>query len=92
MQITDVRIKKGSDPNSKLKAYCSIVLDGMFAIHDLRVVEGSKGLFVSMPSRKTGEGIYKDLMHPITAEARELIQKAIIGAYCASEGRETNIA
>lgn len=92
MQITDVRVRKASGTETKLKAYCSVVLDAMFVVHDVRVVEGVKGLFVSMPRRKTNEGEYRDLAHPITAEARDLIQKAVLDAYLEAERKETVIA
>lgn len=81
MQITDVRVRKAAGTESKLKAYCSVVFDEMFVVHDLRVVEGANGVFVAMPRRKTQEGEYRDLAHPITAEARALIQKAVLDAY-----------
>lgn len=91
MQITDVRVRKASGGESKLKAYCSVVLDGMFVVHELRVVEGANGVFVAMPRRKTAEGEYKDVAHPITAEARELIQKAVLEAYHESERKDAVI-
>lgn len=81
MQISDVRVRKVNSAESKLKAYCSVVFNEMFVVHDVRVVEGANGVFVAMPRRKTGEGEYRDLAHPITAEARALIQKAVLDAY-----------
>ncbi|HEY3369038.1 MAG TPA: septation regulator SpoVG [Symbiobacteriaceae bacterium] len=92
MQVTDVRVRKATGTESKLKAYCSVVLDGMFVVHDVRVVEGVNGMFVSMPRRKTNEGEFKDLAHPITAEAREMIQRAVLDAYFEAERKETVIA
>lgn len=88
MQITDVRIRKATGMESKLKAHCSIVFDNMFVVHDLRVVEGVHGMFVAMPRRKTGEGEFKDMAHPITADARELIQKAVLSAFAEAESKE----
>lgn len=85
MQITDVRVRKANGPESKMKAYCSVVFDEMFVVHDLRIVEGAHGFFVAMPRRKVGEGEYRDLAHPITAEARALIQQAVLDAYHQSE-------
>lgn len=83
MQISDVRVRKNVGPgeSSKVKATVSVVFDNMFVVHDLRVVEGINGMFVAMPRRKTAEGEYKDTAHPITAEAREMIQKAVLEAY-----------
>jgi stage V sporulation protein G len=92
VQVTDVRVRKATGTESKLKAYCSVVLDGMFVVHDVRVVEGVNGMFVSMPRRKTNEGEFKDLAHPITAEAREMIQRAVLDAYFEAERKETVIA
>lgn len=88
MQITDVRIRKANGSESKLKAYCSVVFDDMFVVHELRVVEGANGMFVAMPRRKTNEGEFKDVAHPITAEARELIQKTVITAFNEQEAKE----
>ncbi|HWI62105.1 MAG TPA: septation regulator SpoVG [Symbiobacteriaceae bacterium] len=86
MQISDVRIRKvTSQVETKLKADASIVFDGQFVVHGLRVVEGVNGLFVAMPRRKTAEGEFKDVAHPITAEARELIQKTVLEAYQVAE-------
>lgn len=80
MQITDVRVRR-FEGEGKTRAFCTIVVDGVFAVHELRVVEGSNGLFVAMPSRKTQEGEYKDVAHPITSEARETIQRHVLNAY-----------
>ena len=77
MQITDVRIKR-VDNQSRLKAVVSITFDNAFVVHELRVIEGSNGLFVTMPSRETKSGVYKDIAHPITAVAREEIEKAVL--------------
>lgn len=80
MQITDVRVRR-VETEGKLKAVASIVLDGQFVVHEVRIIQGTNGLFVSMPRRKIGEGEYKDLAHPITAEARELVHKAVLQAF-----------
>lgn len=80
MQITDVRLKKVEGQN-RLKARASITFDECFVVHDLRVIEGDKGLFIAMPSRKLTEGEYKDIAHPINSETRDLIEKAVIDAF-----------
>lgn len=80
MNITDVRIRKIAKEGN-MKAVASITLDNEFAVHDIKVIEGDKGLFIAMPSRRTGEGEYKDIAHPITKESREKIAAAIIEAY-----------
>lgn len=89
MQISDVRVRKVSGLEGKLRAYCSVVFDEMFVIHDLRVMEGVNGVFVAMPRRKTAEGEYRDLAHPITAEARALIHKAVLDAFDAQERQDS---
>ena len=64
-----------------MKAVASVTLDNEFAVHDIKVIEGENGLFIAMPSRKTPEGQYRDIAHPISHEARETIQNAILDAY-----------
>ena len=80
MNITDVRLKKVNS-DGKMKAIASITIDDAFVVRDIRVIEGQNGLFVAMPSRKTPEGEFRDIAHPITSEARELIQGAILKEY-----------
>jgi stage V sporulation protein G len=92
MQITDVRVRKATGMEGKLKAFCSVVIDGVFVVHDLRVVEGAHGLFVAMPRRKTPEGEYKDTAHPITAEAREQVHQAVLTAYQELERKEASVS
>jgi len=78
--ITDVRVRKVLS-EGRMKAIVSVTLDDMFVIHDVKVVEGNRGLFVAMPSRKTPDGEFRDIAHPITTSARELIQSAVLQAY-----------
>ncbi len=80
MQITDVRIRK-IEKEGKMKAVVSITIDEEFVIHDIKIIEGEKGLFIAMPSRKTAEGEYKDIAHPIKSSTRELIQNLILQKY-----------
>lgn len=80
MQITDVRVRKLTK-EGKMKAVVSITLDDMFVIHDIKVIEGEKGLFVAMPSKQSGNGEYRDVAHPINAETRELVQRLILQGY-----------
>ncbi len=80
MDITDVRIKKVSG-EGKMRAVAAIVIDDAFVVRDLRVIEGQNGLFVAMPSRKSADGEYHDIAHPITAEAREMIQAKVLKEY-----------
>ncbi|KAB2953029.1 septation regulator SpoVG [Heliorestis acidaminivorans] len=80
MNITDIRVRK-VNLEGKMKAIVSVTFDHAFVIHDVKVVEGQKGLFVAMPSRRTPEGEYRDIAHPISANAREIISKAVLDAY-----------
>ena len=80
MEITDIRIKKVEDKN-RLKAVVAITIDNSFVIHELRLIEGDKGLFLAMPSRKLADGSFRDIAHPINIETRELLEKLIIEAY-----------
>ena len=80
MQITDVRIRKIAK-EGKMKAIVSITLDGEFVVHDIKVIEGEKGLFIAMSSRRAGDGEYRDIAHPINSETREMIQNIILERY-----------
>ena len=80
MQITDVRIRKIAI-EGKLKALVSITLDVELVVHDIKVIEGEKGLFIAMPSRRAGDGEYRDIAHPINSETREMIQNIILEKY-----------
>ena len=80
MQITDVRIRK-VEKEGKMKAVVSITIENEFVIHDIKVIEGEKGLFIAMPSRKATDGEYRDIAHPINSETREGIQKLILEKY-----------
>ncbi|MBS3947602.1 MAG: septation regulator SpoVG [Dethiobacter sp.] len=87
MRVTDVRIRK-MNHEGKMKAIVSITLDEQFVVHDVRVIEGNNGLFVAMPSKRTPEGEFKDIAHPITSQTRELIQAAVLTAYSLELGKE----
>ena len=80
MHITDVRVRKVSK-EGKMKAVVSITLDNEFVVHDIKVIEGEKGLFIAMPSRKAADGEYRDIAHPINSETRERIQNIILQKY-----------
>lgn len=81
MNITEVRVRLVNKEDSKLKAVASITIDSCFVVHDIKVIQGNEGMFISMPSRKTPEGEYKDIVHPLNTETRETISKLIIDAY-----------
>ena len=80
MNVTEVRLR-GLQPGGKMRAYASVTLDNEFAVHEMRVIDGPKGLFVAMPSRRLQSGEYKDIAHPITAEARRVLQSAVLEAF-----------
>ncbi len=80
MRITDVRVRKVSK-EGKMKAVVSITLDDEFVVHDIKVIEGEKGLFIAMPSRRAADGEYRDIAHPINSGTRERIQEIILSEY-----------
>ena len=90
MQITDVRIRRVTKDDGKMKAFVSITVDDQFVVHDIKVIEGEKGLFIAMPSRKTADGEYRDIAHPINSETRAQIQDIILKKYLETE-EETEI-
>ena len=81
MKITSVNVRKINKDSSRMKGIASVLLDDCFAIHDIRIIEGDNGLFIAMPSKKTATGQYRDIAHPINADARKLFQDAIIEEY-----------
>lgn len=80
MKVTDVQIRKAVG-EGKLKAYATITFDDCFVLHNVKLIEGEKGIFVAMPSRRTKTGVYKDIAHPITPEFRLVLQDSILAAY-----------
>ena len=89
MEITDVRIRKMSD-DGKMKAVASVTFDDEFVVHDIKIIDGQNGLFVAMPSRKMGEGDFRDIAHPLVSEMRNRIKDAIFAAYDNVLAEETN--
>ena len=81
MKITDIRIRIVKKDDNKLKAVASLTIDDCFAVHDIKVIEGNQGLFVAMPSRKTPEGNFKDIVHPLDTGTREEITKLVLDEY-----------
>ena len=88
MRITDVRVRK-IDKEGKMRAIVSVTFDDEFVVHDIKVIEGDKGLFVAMPSKKASDGEYRDIAHPINSSTRENIQKVVLEA-CERAGIEEN--
>ena len=87
MQITDVRVRKISSENgsSKMKAIASITIDDVFVVHDIKILEGEKGMFIAMPSRKSSDGEFRDIAHPINTGTREMLQDLILKTYYETE-------
>ena len=82
MQITELRIRKVID-EGKLRAYVTVTFDNCFVVHNVKIIQGKSGLFIAMPSRKTANGEYKDVAHPISPEFRTELQNRILGEYSA---------
>jgi len=80
MQVTDVRVRKVTK-EGKMKAIVSITIDNEFVVHDIKVIEGEKGLFIAMPSRKSADGEYRDIAHPINSSTRDMLQDVILRSY-----------
>ena len=80
MNITDVRVRKITK-EGKMKAIVSITIDNEFVIHDIKVIEGEKGMFIAMPSKKAADGEYRDIAHPINSDTRDQIQRIVLERY-----------
>lgn len=80
MEITDIRVRK-INKDGKMKAVVSVTFDNEFVVHDIKVIEGDKGRFIAMPSRKTLDGEFRDIAHPINSETRDRIQKTVLEKY-----------
>lgn len=80
MQITDIRIRS-VEKEGKMKAVVSIMIDDEFVVHDIKIIEGEKGMFIAMPSRKAADGEYRDIAHPINTATRERLQSMILSKY-----------
>ena len=91
MNITDVRVRKVAK-EGKMKAVVSITIDDEFVVHDIKVIEGEKGMFIAMPSRKATAGEYRDIAHPINSQTRERIQNIILEKYEQTAAEEAAVA
>lgn len=88
LKISDVRIRFVKKEDSKLKAVASITIDDCFVVHDIKIIDGNDGPFIAMPSRKTNDGEYKDIAHPLNTETREQLKELILAAYQAELSKE----
>ncbi|MBR5251002.1 MAG: septation regulator SpoVG [Clostridia bacterium] len=85
MRFTDVRIRKVEKEDNKLRAIASVTIEECFVVHDIKIIEGTEGLFIAMPSRKTKEGEYKDIAHPINSDTRKELSDIVLKAYNEAE-------
>lgn len=81
LNVTDVRVRLVKTESGKLKGVASIVIDDCFALHDIKIIESQDGVFMAMPSKKTSDGEYKDIAHPINSETREYLKTKVLEAY-----------
>lgn len=81
MEITNVRVRVVEKENSKMRGFASVTIDDQFVVHDIRILEGDNGLFLAMPSKQIAPGEYRDIAHPINAEARKVFSDAILAEY-----------
>ncbi len=88
LKITDIRVRIVKKDDSKLKAVASITIDNSFVVHDIKIIEGTEGYFIAMPSRKTNEGEYKDIAHPINTGTREELRELILKAFEVEKAKE----
>jgi stage V sporulation protein G len=93
VQITDIRVRKLTK-EGKMKAVVSVTFDDVFVVHDIKVIDGDKGLFIAMPSRRAGDGEYRDIAHPINSDMRDRLQSEILAKYeeAVKESRENETA
>jgi stage V sporulation protein G len=87
VEITDVRLRK-VNREGRMRAIASITIDGEFVVHDIRVIDGNNGLFVAMPSKRTPDGDFRDVAHPISSLGREKIEGAVLAEYQKTDGNE----
>ena len=80
MKITDIRVRKVTK-QGKMRAVVSVTFDNEFVVHDIKVIEGERGLFIAMPSKKSADGEYRDIAHPINSDTRKTLQDAILEAF-----------
>ena len=90
MRVTDVRVRRIAR-EGKMRAVVSITIDNVFVVHDIKVIEGEKGLFIAMPSKKSVDGEYRDIAHPINSETRAMLEEIILKSYEQSALQEENI-
>ncbi|MBR5438926.1 MAG: septation regulator SpoVG [Clostridia bacterium] len=88
MKISDIRIRLVQKEDSKLKGVASMTIDDCFVVHDIKIIEGQEGYFIAMPSRKASDGEYKDIVHPINTETREMIISVILDAFKQEQAKQ----
>ncbi|EMR05060.1 Stage V sporulation protein G [Bhargavaea cecembensis DSE10] len=90
MEVTDVRLRR-VETDGRMRAIASITIDEAFVVHDIRVIDGNDGLFVAMPSKRTPDGEFRDVAHPINSDTRQMIQEAVLGAYHLTKEEEPTL-
>lgn len=90
MNITDVRVRLTDKEDSNMKAVASITIDGVFVVHDIKVIQGNEKLFIAMPSKKDANDNFKDIAHPINSETRIAIQDKVLAKYTEISGKKSN--
>ena len=90
MHVTDVRVRRIAR-EGKMRAVVSITIDNVFVVHDIKVIEGEKGLFIAMPSKKSADGEYRDIAHPINSETRSMLEEIILKCYEESALQEEGV-
>ena len=90
MEVTDVRLRR-VETDGRMRAIASITLDNEFVVHDIRVIDGNTGLFVAMPSKRTPDGEFRDIAHPINSGTRSKIQESVLAAYADSSEEEAQV-
>ncbi|MEG0825915.1 MAG: septation regulator SpoVG [Bacilli bacterium] len=85
MKLTSITVRKVEKEESRMRGIASVLIDDCFAVHDIRIIEGDKGLFIAMPSRKTATGGYRDIAHPINPDVRKMFEDEILKAYNEAE-------
>ena len=81
MNITEVRVRLVKKEEGKLKAVASVTIDDCFVVHDVKIIEGAEGCFIAMPSKRTPDGEYKDIVHPLNTETREMMGRVVLAEY-----------
>lgn len=92
MKITSVKVRRIQKENSRIRGFASVVLDECFVVTNIRIIEGERGLFIAMPSRRKADGEFEDIAHPITQECRSMFEREIFDAYEKADEEDMNVS